>query len=176
MSRIHILVFFLFITFSTVNTRSIQHDSDVELLVTNRINANKHLSATIASYRHRFEHSPNFKALRWALSEQFTPPYCDFCHLFVPTVSLIYSYVVILHCSHLRFGFSLILIKQSMLKISRLLYVKILNYFSISMFVLEPHMSIGWVIFIPLIKNRDIFFCVHIGRCDWNINHISTDW
>ena len=41
----------------------------------------------LASYRHRFSHSPNFKALHWALGEQVSPPYCDTCHLFIPLVS-----------------------------------------------------------------------------------------
>lgn len=85
-----ILVFSFIITFTTVNTRLIQQDFTVEQLVENRINANKQLSATMASYRHRFEHSPNIRSFRWALREQLTPPYCQFCHLFVPVVSLIY--------------------------------------------------------------------------------------
>ncbi|CAF1472859.1 unnamed protein product [Adineta steineri] len=82
----HIVLFFFFAALSTVDTRSIQNNSDVELLIQNRIVEKKQLSATIASYRHRFEHSPNFKKLRWALSEKLTPPYCEFCHLFVPAI------------------------------------------------------------------------------------------
>lgn len=86
----HILVFFSFIILSTVNTRSVEQDFTVEQLVEKRINTNKQLSGTIASYRHRFEHSPNIKAFRWALHQQLTPPFCEFCHLFVPLVSLIF--------------------------------------------------------------------------------------
>jgi hypothetical protein len=87
----HILVFFFFITFSTVHAHSIQQDSTAEELLNNRINANKQVLAMITSYRHRFQHSPNFEALRWALSEKLTPPYCEVCHVVVPLVSLMYS-------------------------------------------------------------------------------------
>ena len=84
---IHVLVCFVFIAFSSVTTRSIQEDADIEQLVVDRINANKPLSAMITSYRHRFEHSPHFQALRWALKQQIPIPYCDFCDVFIPVVS-----------------------------------------------------------------------------------------
>jgi len=87
----YILLLFFFIAFSTVNTDSIEEDSTAELLLQNRFNGNKKLSNMITSYRHRFEHSPNFKALRWAVNQQSNLAYCDFCHLFVPVVSLMYS-------------------------------------------------------------------------------------
>ncbi len=87
-----VLVFVLLAALTTVDTRSVQQDSDIELLFENRLRGNKQLSDTISSYRHRLDHSPNFKAFRYALSQQFTPPYCEFCHLFVPAVSLIYAY------------------------------------------------------------------------------------
>jgi len=87
----YVFLLFCFTILSTVDTRSIQQNSTVELLVTNRVNENKQLSGTIASYRHRFEHSPNFKKLRWALHQQLTPPYCQFCHVFIPVVCLMYT-------------------------------------------------------------------------------------
>jgi hypothetical protein len=118
------------VAFSTVTARSIQEEADIELLVENRINANKELSAKIASFRHRFEHSPNLKGLRWAVGEQAKSPYCDFCAIFVPVVSLISFSLFKLSYSYVRFGFSSKLIQQSMLKIPQLLCVKILNSFS----------------------------------------------
>ena len=83
----YILLLVFFTAFSTINTRSVEQDPNVELLLNNRITENKQLWSTISNYRHRFEHSPNFKALRWAVREQLNPPYCPFCHLFVPVVS-----------------------------------------------------------------------------------------
>jgi hypothetical protein len=122
----YILVLFSFVAFSTVNT---QEEADIEQLVENRISANKQLSAKITSFRHRFEHSPNFKALRWGLSAKFTPPYCDFCAVFVPVVSLINFSLFILSYSHIRFDFSSKLIRRSTLKMLQLLYVKISKFF-----------------------------------------------
>ncbi len=125
----YILVLFSFVAFSTVNTRLIQEEADIEQLVENRISANKQLSAKITSFRHRFEHSPNFKALRWGLSAKFTPPYCDFCAVVVPVVSLINFSLFILSYSHIRFDFSSKLIRRSTLKMLQLLYVEISNFF-----------------------------------------------
>jgi hypothetical protein len=126
----YILVLCSFIAFTTVNTRSIQEEADIEQLVENRINANKELSAKITSFRHRFEHSPNFKALRWALSQQAISPYCDFCAVFVPIVSLMNFSLFMLFYSHVRFGFSSKLIRRLTLKILQLLCVEISNFFS----------------------------------------------
>jgi hypothetical protein len=138
----HVFLLFCFTILSTVDTRAIQQNSTVDLLVTNRINENKQLSGTIASYRHRFEHSPNFKKLRWALHQQLTPPYCQFCHVFIPVVCIMYTYVLKLYCFCLRFDCSSKLIKRSTWKMSLLLYVKISEFFSILMFVSEPYTNI----------------------------------
>jgi hypothetical protein len=166
-----ILLFFLCTVLITVSSRSIQQDSDVELLITNRINENKELTTTIASYRHRFGHSPNFKALRWAMSEQLTPPYCQFCHIFVPVVSLMYTCIFIPHYCRFRFDISLKLIRRSTLKTSLLLCAMISNFFLILMFVSEPYMNIRWTISIHLINIFILY--VQVGRCDWNIERNS---
>jgi hypothetical protein len=94
----HALLFFFVTALATIDARSVQQNSIIDLRLNNLKNNNRHLSGTIASYRHRFEHSPNFKALRWALDQQITPPYCEFCRLFVPVVNLIYFYTFMLHC------------------------------------------------------------------------------
>ncbi|CAF3487160.1 unnamed protein product [Rotaria socialis] len=85
----YLLLVLVFTTLTTIDTRSVQQEPNIELLLTKRINENKRLTMTIASYRHRFEHSPNFKAFRWALSQQATPPYCDFCYLFIPALQFL---------------------------------------------------------------------------------------
>lgn len=84
-----ILVVFLLIVFVTVNTYFIENNVEIEQLIEHRINANKQLSATVAAFRHRFEHSPNFQEFKWAIREKLAPPYCQFCDIFVPTVSFI---------------------------------------------------------------------------------------
>ena len=144
MMRFTYILLVLFVAiFITIDARSIQQDSDIELLVTNRVNADKKLSTIVANYRHRFEHSPSFKALRWTLSEQLNPPYCEFCDIFVPVVSLMCFYLFKRYDLRFRFGFLLKSIRRLTLKMSLLLYVEISNFFLILMFVLEPYMNIG---------------------------------
>lgn len=141
----YLFVVFFFITLATVNARSISQDSTDEQLVASRINAKKQLSGTMASYRHRFSHSPNFKKLKWTLNQQSNPPYCAFCHVFVPVVNLMYMYMFKFYYFCLRFEFSSKLIQQLMWKMLLLVYVKILQHtqhISIMMFVLEPYMNI----------------------------------
>jgi hypothetical protein len=75
------------ILFITINGRSIEHESSIELIVKNGLSSNTKLTNTIASYRHRFEHSPNFKTLHWAFAQQSAPLYCDLCDVVIPAVS-----------------------------------------------------------------------------------------
>ena len=82
-----LLLFAFVVTLTTLNGRSIVSESPVDLISESANSINSHAAQMLASYRHRFSHSPNFKALRWALGEQVTPPYCDTCHLFIPLVS-----------------------------------------------------------------------------------------
>ena len=83
-----LLLFVFVVTLTTLNGRSLESESPVDLI---QESVNSHATQILASYRHRFTHSPNFKALRWALGEEVTPPYCDICHLFIPLVSPISS-------------------------------------------------------------------------------------
>ena len=86
-----ILIFF-FVIISTVTSRSVPQESTLELtLLANRTTEQQQQQVliTLANYRHRLEHSPNFKEFRWALSQRFASPYCDVCDLFLPAVNII---------------------------------------------------------------------------------------
>lgn len=80
------LLCFVFAALVTVNARSIRQDLSANEALKYVGNENRQLIDTIASYRHRFEHSPNFKALRWSSAQQAAPPYCDLCYALVPVV------------------------------------------------------------------------------------------
>ena len=104
----------LLLVFATVDTRSIENDVDIEQLVERRISTNKKLLTTVAAFRHRFEHSPNFQEFNWAIRDQLGASYCQFCDILVPTVSLIDTEISNLFLSLLfRFGFSSMPIKRS---------------------------------------------------------------
>lgn len=88
MSVSYFLLVFLCVTFCKIDARSIPLDEpDTETVLAQRLIENQQLAVTVANYRHRFEHSPNFKAFRWALRELLTPPDCEICYWLLPVVS-----------------------------------------------------------------------------------------
>lgn len=98
MHRTLAVLFVLLAFYSTVDTRAIQPESVIDLVLRDGVNEHKQLITMMASYRHRFEHSPHFKALRWASAQQSNPPYCDLCFALVPVVRcLLLS--ILPHCS-----------------------------------------------------------------------------
>jgi hypothetical protein len=86
-----VLLVSLFCVCATTDARSIQQDV-VEPLVNGATSDNEDILATLTNYRHRFAHSPNVKALRWALTTRDDPiNYCELCHLVVPVVSPLFA-------------------------------------------------------------------------------------
>lgn len=84
-----VLLCFLTLYIITIDTRSINENHSVELVVDEISNDhNEQVDAIIANYRHRFEHSTNFKKLQWALKHRYNKAYCTFCDLVVPVVRL----------------------------------------------------------------------------------------
>lgn len=142
---INTLLVLLVFGFATIDTRSIENDVNIEQLVERRISTDRKLLTTVAAFRHRFEHSPNFQEFNWAIRDQLGASYCEFCDIFVPAVSLIDGEIsnVFLNLL-LRFDFSSMLIKRLTWRMLPLLYAKISNYSLMSMFVSELFMSIGY--------------------------------
>lgn len=79
------------------DTRSINDDAknSIEFIVDELPDNNHHeeIDVVIANYRHRFQHSTNFKKLVWALQNRYNKAYCTFCNLVVPVVR---NYLVLL--------------------------------------------------------------------------------
>ncbi|CAF4257182.1 unnamed protein product, partial [Rotaria sp. Silwood2] len=70
-------------------SRSISEDT-IESILNDPLNDDhRKLLHAFTGYRHRFEQSANFKALRWALESQKTSGLCDLCDLGVPVVRLL---------------------------------------------------------------------------------------
>jgi hypothetical protein len=47
----------------------------------------QHLSTILVAYRHRFQQSKTYKALRWSQESQIEQPACELCDVAVPLVS-----------------------------------------------------------------------------------------
>lgn len=86
LNRTTALLLFVLAALVTVNARVIKQDLSAEEALKYVESENRQLANTVASYRHRFEHSPNFKALRWAFAQQAVAPACDLCYVLVPAV------------------------------------------------------------------------------------------
>ncbi|CAF0993021.1 unnamed protein product [Rotaria sordida] len=87
----YIFVLFCFFTINIliIESRSISDDT-IETILSDPLNDNhRKLLHTFTSYRHRFEQSANFKALRWTLGSQKTSGLCDLCDLGVPVIRLL---------------------------------------------------------------------------------------
>jgi len=82
------LFFLLAINFLTIDSRSIL-ENNIESIVNDPLNDNhRKVLHAFTGYRHRFEQSANFKALRWNLRNMQIAGLCDLCDLGVPLVSL----------------------------------------------------------------------------------------
>jgi hypothetical protein len=77
------LFFLLAINFLTIDSRSI-FENNIESIVNDN---HRKLSHAFTGYRHRFEQSANFKALRWNLRNIQIAGLCELCDLGVPLVS-----------------------------------------------------------------------------------------
>ena len=87
MHRSCILSFVLLvISIATIDTRATEPESMIDLVLRDGVDEHKQLLNMVASYRHRFEHSPHFQTLRWTSALEANPPYCDLCFALVPLV------------------------------------------------------------------------------------------
>ena len=90
MSRIYCifgLVYLLSLFIQTIETRSIQHETIQSILEDPFDDTHRKLIHAFTGYRHRFEQSPAFKTLRWALKDVEATGLCDLCDLGVPLVN-----------------------------------------------------------------------------------------
>jgi hypothetical protein len=71
----------------TVETRFIPEDNIITILNNPLSDDHRKLLHAFTGYRHRFEQSPNFKALRWSLGNLEDSGLCDLCDLGAPLVS-----------------------------------------------------------------------------------------
>jgi hypothetical protein len=71
----------------TIETRSIPEDNIIAILNDPLSDDHRKLLHAFTGYRHRFEQSPNFKALRWSLGNLKDSGLCDLCDLGAPVVS-----------------------------------------------------------------------------------------
>lgn len=81
------LVYLLALFIQTAENRSINHDTIQSILDDPFDDTHRKLLHAFTGYRHRFEQSPAFKTLRWALPGVEIDGLCDLCDLGVPLVS-----------------------------------------------------------------------------------------
>ncbi|CAF5018539.1 unnamed protein product, partial [Rotaria sp. Silwood1] len=67
-----------------INARSIYEDNINRSIYDPFNDVDRNLLVTLASYRHRFERSMNFKKLQWTFTNLNSTALCDACDLFVP--------------------------------------------------------------------------------------------
>ncbi len=89
---IHLLLYFFTFCIIAINTRAINDDELIEVIVdTFTIDTDdddRQAEILLTNYRHRLEHSPNLKKLEWAFESQSDLSYCGFCDLVVPLVNI----------------------------------------------------------------------------------------
>ena len=73
----------------TLETRSIPNDHLQETFVAPSTDDQRRLAHALTGYRHRFEQSPNFRALRWTLATVQITGLCELCELGAPFVRLL---------------------------------------------------------------------------------------
>jgi hypothetical protein len=81
------LVYLLVLLIETAESRSINHDTIQSILEDPFDDTHRKLLHAFTGYRHRFEQSPAFKTLRWALKDVEVTGLCELCDLGVPLVS-----------------------------------------------------------------------------------------
>jgi thermostable 8-oxoguanine DNA glycosylase len=82
-----ILLCFCVIYIRIIDGRSIHQDNVEEVVDSFINNDDQHLAAILVAYRHRFQQSKTYKALRWSQKSQIEPPVCELCDVTVPLVS-----------------------------------------------------------------------------------------
>ena len=82
-----LVFYFLTLSIITIDSRSIAEKDASDNLQRSIV--------ALADYRHRFEHSTNFKKLRWTLEHRYNKAYCQFCDLVVPVVRFDFCVIVI---------------------------------------------------------------------------------
>ncbi|CAF4063326.1 unnamed protein product, partial [Rotaria sp. Silwood1] len=75
---------YLIIYLIMINARSIYEDNINRSIYDPFNDVDRNLLVTLASYRHRFERSMNFKKLQWTFTNLNSTALCDACDLFVP--------------------------------------------------------------------------------------------
>jgi len=78
---------FFAINILKIETRSIPEDTIKSILNDPFSDNHRKLLHAFTGYRHRFEHSDNFKALRWSLRNLQASGLCDLCDVGAPLVS-----------------------------------------------------------------------------------------
>ncbi|CAF1110198.1 unnamed protein product [Rotaria sp. Silwood1] len=103
---LYTLFYFLTLYIIIIDTRSIDEKDTNKFIVDNLINEQNHeFLITLANYRHRFEHSINFKKIRWTLKHRYDKAYCQFCDLVVPVVRLLIETNQTIHIENVVNGF-----------------------------------------------------------------------
>jgi thermostable 8-oxoguanine DNA glycosylase len=82
-----ILLCFCVTYITIIDGRSIRQDTLEQVVDSFINNDDQHLAAILVAYRHRFQQSKTYKALRWSQKSQIEPPVCELCDVTVPLVS-----------------------------------------------------------------------------------------
>lgn len=89
-----VLLCFFGIHILTIETRSIPEDPIQSILNNPFSDDHRKLLHAFTGYRHRFEQSANFKAMRWSLENLEASGLCDLCDLGAPLVSELIDFEV----------------------------------------------------------------------------------
>jgi len=102
-----ILFCFFAINILTIETRSIPEKTIESILNDPLSDDHRKLLHAFTGYRHRFEQSANFKALRWSLRNLKVDGLCDLCDLGAPAVSQFsrFEFQNLSFSFHDRFGY-----------------------------------------------------------------------
>ncbi|CAF0924132.1 unnamed protein product [Rotaria sp. Silwood1] len=84
-----VLLCFFALNVIIIESRSISEDTIKSILSDPLNDDHRKLLHAFTGYRHRFEQSSNFKALRWTLGNQKMSGLCDLCDLGVPLIRLL---------------------------------------------------------------------------------------
>jgi hypothetical protein len=99
-----VLLVTLFAAHTAIDARSVKEDV-VDRIVNGPKSDDKDRSVALANYRRRVEHSPNLKALQWALKDKYNAPaYCEACDILVPIVSELSSFISVMNLLCNRFA------------------------------------------------------------------------
>ena len=88
---VFVLFCFFAINILTNESRTIPEFTIESVLNDPLTDDHRKLLHAFTGYRHRFEHSANFKAIRWNAKNLKIPGLCDLCQLGEPVVSFLCS-------------------------------------------------------------------------------------